>query len=228
MMRIELEEVLMSSHTDSNHRSNSFVVILATAITSVLLSGCGAPSEQDAVEVNPSNISSAVDSSDVVASQETRIGPGDMAPAWSGVDLASSEAVSFPAVLDERPAVLLFWATWCPYCKAFMPYAEQIQADYVDSNVQIITFNAKERGRGDPKAYVESLDFPMLAIAEADQIAEDYGVKFIPGLMVVDGSGEVVYRRGWTDLPAGQTVASQWDGEVRAAIDSVLSPLAAN
>ena len=147
---------------------------------------------------------------------------GDPAPAWTGTDLVDGQTISFPEVLDGKPAVMLFWATWCPYCKAFMPYAKQIQADYDDQGVQIVTFNAKERGEGDPAAYVESLDFPMVAIADADRIAEKYGIKFIPGLLVVDGQGQVTYRRGWTDLPAGNTVAEQWDGEVREALDSLV------
>ena len=147
---------------------------------------------------------------------------GDLAPPWSGTELVNGATVEFPAVTNGKPAVLVFWATWCPYCKAFMPFAEGIQADYADYGVKIVTFNAKERGIGDPKAYVESLAFPMVAIAEADGIAEDYAVKFIPGLMVVDGNGVVAYRRGWTDLPAGSQVAAQWDGEVRAALDQLL------
>ena len=148
---------------------------------------------------------------------------GDEAPVWSGTDLVDGATVEFPAVLGDNPAVLIFWATWCPYCKAFMPYAEGIEADYGPQGVQIVTFNAKERGMGDPKAYVDSLGFPLVAVAEADSIAEDYNVKFIPGLMVVDSNGKVTYRRGWTDLPAGSKVAAQWDGEVRAALDKLLS-----
>ena len=148
---------------------------------------------------------------------------GDVAPPWSGIDLVDGAEVSFPALTDGKPSVLIFWATWCPYCKAFMPFARDIAADYAEHGVQIVTFNAKERGIGDPKAYVDSLEFPLVAVAEADDIAEAYAVKFIPGLMVVDGAGVVAYRRGWTDLPAGAKVAEQWDGEVRAALDDIFS-----
>ena len=148
---------------------------------------------------------------------------GDIAPPWSGTDLVDGGAVSFPAISAGKPAVLVFWATWCPYCVAFMPFAKAIQADYAAHGVQIVTFNAKERGIGDPKAYVDALQFPLVAVAEADQIAEDYAVKFIPGLMVVDGNGVIAYRRGWTDLPAGAKVAEQWDGEVRAALDKLIA-----
>lgn len=147
---------------------------------------------------------------------------GDAAPSWTGAELTDGQEVQFPEVIGGEPAVLVFWATWCPYCKAFMPFAETIQADYGDRGVKIVTFNAKERGKGDPKAYVESLGFPMVAIAEADEIAEAYDVKFIPGLMVVDGDGVIAYRRGWTDLPAGAKVAAFWDGEVRATLDELL------
>jgi thiol-disulfide isomerase/thioredoxin len=151
------------------------------------------------------------------------INKGVQAPAWTGTDLSNNGAtVDFPEVLDGKPAVVLFWATWCSYCKAFMPAVKQIQADYAAKGVQIISLNAKERGRGDPKAYVASLGFPMVAIGDADAIAEQYNVNFIPGLMVVDGDGQLTYRRRSTDLPAGKTVAEQWDGEVRAALDAIV------
>ena len=157
--------------------------------------------------------------------EPVRSGPldkGDRAPHWTGMDLSSGQQKSFPGLLNDKPAVLVFWATWCPYCKAFMPYAGQIQAEYADKGVQIITFNAKERGEGDPKAYVSSLQFPLVAIADADSIAEDYDVKFIPGLMVVNGEGMITYRRGWTDLPAGEEVAAIWADEVRLALNEIL------
>ena len=147
---------------------------------------------------------------------------GDTAPEFTGKNLADDKTVSFPALLNDKPAVLLFWATWCPYCKAFMPYAEQIQAEYAEHGVQIVSFNAKERGRGDPKAYVQSLGFPLVAIAEADEIAAEYNVNFIPGLMVVDGNGLITYRRRSTNLPAGSTVSEQWANEVRAALDALV------
>lgn len=90
----------------------------------------------------------------------------------------------------------MFWATWCPYCKAFMPYLRRIQADYAHAGVTVVAVNAKERGEGDPKAYVRSLGFPLIGIPDGDGIAEAYGVQYIPGLFVVDGKGTIAYRRG--------------------------------
>lgn len=144
---------------------------------------------------------------------------GDKAPSWTGTDLTSGSQIEFPAVLKDKPAVLVFWATWCPYCKAFMPYVKEIQAEYEKHGVQIISFNALERGLGDPKAYVDSLNFPFIAIADADGIAGDYNVRFIPGLLITDGNGMIVYRRKSTDLPAGKKVSEQWAEELRKVLN---------
>ena len=103
-----------------------------------------------------------------------------------------------------------------------MPYLEAIQREYAGDGVQIVTINAKERGRGDPKAFLQSLDVPLLGILDGDDIAAAYGVDFIPGLMVVDGAGMVTYRRAPTELPAGRTLAEIWDTEIRAALDLAL------
>lgn len=196
--------------------------VWATLLSGMLVaSACGV--SEKAVPESTSDAAPA-QTAEATKPAPKRVVPGMMAPAWSGMDLVSGEQIDFPATLAGGPAVLVFWATWCPYCKVFMPYAKAIEADYGERGVQIVTFNAKERGRGDPAAYAKGLGFPLLAIAEADGIAGDYGIDFIPGLLVVNGEGKVVYRRRSTDLPAGQTVGELWDEEVRQVLDRLVEP----
>jgi thiol-disulfide isomerase/thioredoxin len=156
-----------------------------------------------------------------VTTSASGVEQGDLAPKWGGSDF-DGRMVLFPNVAQGQPAVLVFWATWCSYCKAFMPYLEDIEAEYADQGVKIVAVNAKEDGEGDPKAYVESLGFPVTAVRDGDEIAVAYDVEFIPGLMVIDGEGMVAYRRQWTDLPAGRTVAELWSDQVREALDRLL------
>ena len=145
---------------------------------------------------------------------------GDVAPKWQAVNL-QGETVSFPEVSEGRPTVLIFWATWCPYCKAFMPYLKKIHEDYGSEHIQIVAVNAKDKD-GDKDAYIAALGFPVVAIPEGDEIAANYGVRYIPGLMVVDGNGTVSYRRRSTELPPGKTIAQLWSEQVRAALDRAL------
>ena len=156
------------------------------------------------------------------AAGATSIEPGQPAPPWQGIDHNGNQ-VKFPAVLDGKPAVVVFWATWCPYCVAFMPYLGEILEDYGTDNISVVAINHKERGHGDPAAYVADLGFPVIDVADGDPIGDDYGVAFIPGLMIVDGSGTLVWKRESTDLPAGKTVAELWDGQVREQLAYILS-----
>lgn len=145
---------------------------------------------------------------------------GDVAPAFSATDF-EGRTVEFPALGDGKPTVVVFWATWCAYCKAFMPYLAGIRADY-GTNINILTINAKEDGEGDPAAYIADLGFDTVAVADGDRIARAYDVEYIPGLMVVGADGRVAWRREWTELPAGERVARLWDGQVRDVLDRLL------
>lgn len=146
---------------------------------------------------------------------------GDVAPAFRAQSF-TGDTVEFPALIDGKPTVVVFWATWCNYCKAFMPYVEDIQADYGTDAINVLTINAKEDGTGDPAAYIDELGFDTIAVADGDRIARAYDVEYIPGLMIVGTNGRVAWRREWTDLPAGRRVAELWDGQVRDALDRLL------
>ena len=147
--------------------------------------------------------------------------PDEVIPTWKGVDFSGAE-VDFPAVLDGKPTVLIFWATWCPYCKAFMPVLGGIQKDYGAEQINILSIDVFEDGELDPAAYVETLGFPMIAVADGDEVAKVYSVRFTPGLMVVDGQGKIVWTRASTELPPGKTVAELWDEQVREQLDRLL------
>jgi thiol-disulfide isomerase/thioredoxin len=153
--------------------------------------------------------------------ESSELGQGDVAPAWTGTTFDGVE-IEFPDALDGKPAVLVVWATWCSYCKAFMPYLKAIQDDYGTEQIQVLAINAKEDGSGDPAAYVAGLDLPMLAIRDGDAIAAAYDVEYIPGLMVIDADGAIAYRRAWTELPAGSAVASAWSIQVRQSLNRLL------
>jgi len=148
--------------------------------------------------------------------------PGDVAPHWQATNF-QGDVVSFPELVDGKPAVMIFWASWCSYCKAFMPYLKEIQREYQD-DIEIIAVNFREAegGESDPDAYVRQTGINMMAIRDGEEIAAAYRVRFVPGLMVVGTDGIVSYRRGKTKLPAGKSIAELWSEQVMEALDEQL------
>jgi thiol-disulfide isomerase/thioredoxin len=142
-------------------------------------------------------------------------------PSWVGTDFSGND-IEFPEVLQGKPTVLIFWATWCAYCKAFMPYLGEIQRDYGEDKINILAIDVFEDGAIDPADYVKSLDFPLIAIEHGELIADIYSVHGTPGLMIVDGQGSLVWKRASTDLPAGKTIAEFWAEQVREQLDLLL------
>ena len=140
---------------------------------------------------------------------------------WTGSDFSGS-SVEFPAALAGKPTVMVFWATWCPYCTALMPHLGEVQNELGEDAINILTVNVFEDGELDPAEHIASLGFPMIAVANGDPIAELYSVRFTPGLMIVDGDGNLVWTRESTDLPPGKTVAEFWAGQVREQLEALL------
>jgi thiol-disulfide isomerase/thioredoxin len=156
----------------------------------------------------------------IFANAALAIEVGEIAPEFRGMDEMGNE-VRFPELVDGKPTILLFWATWCPYCKAFMPYLEKIKNDY-DDTINVVLINHKERGEGDAAAYIKALNFDVIAVLQGDSIGDAYSVNFIPGLMITDADGRMAWKRQSTDLPAGQKVAEFWDMQVREKLDTLL------
>lgn len=149
-----------------------------------------------------------------------KIVAGMPAPAWT-LETDDGEEVSFPEDMQGDAAILLFWATWCPYCKAVMPYLDRIVDDYAEHGVQVFAMDFKDDG--DPVAVMAELGYDFVVLPLGDLVADDYGVTSAPGILVVDRDGMVVYRRGSTRAPPGTEIAEFWDGEVREALDRVLA-----
>ena len=139
---------------------------------------------------------------------------------WTATDFSGAE-VRFPEVLENKLTVLVFWATWCPYCRAFMPYLGDIHTEYGDK-INILTIDVFEDGERDPAKHIESLGFPMIAVAEGDAVADLYGVRGTPGIMVLEGDGSLVWKRASTDLPAGRKVSAFWADQIREQLNHLL------
>jgi len=123
----------------------------------------------------------------------------DKAIAWQGTG-ANGETIRFQPLALERPAVLLFWATWCPYCKALMPYVQRVYDAAGKDKLDVYAIDFKDED-GDPVAELRERKQTFTLVRDGDPIAALYGVKGTPGLFLVDRDGSIVYKRISGDAP---------------------------
>jgi thiol-disulfide isomerase/thioredoxin len=122
----------------------------------------------------------------------------ERAPAWSGKG-ADGHTVNFDPDHRQRPAVLLFWATWCPYCKALMPHVQNVYDAAGKNRLDVYAIDFKDDG--DPVAELRERKQTFTLIRDGVAIAERYGVKGTPGLFLVDAKGDIIYQRTGGDAP---------------------------
>ena len=148
-----------------------------------------------------------------------RIDVGMVAPSWT-LTTAAGEEFSYPDDFEGEASILLFWATWCPYCKVVMPYLQKVKDDYRAYGVEVFAMDFADDG--DPVAVIEERGLDFVVLPLGDLVADDYGIMSAPGVLVIDKTGVVVYRRRPTRAPPGKAIAEVWDEEIREALDLAL------
>jgi len=98
-----------------------------------------------------------------------------------------------------RPAILLFWATWCPYCEALMPHLQNVYDAAGKDKLDVYAIDIKEDG--DPVKTLRERKLTFTLILDGDAIADQYAVKGTPGLFLVDTHGKIIYHRVGGDAP---------------------------
>jgi thiol-disulfide isomerase/thioredoxin len=149
---------------------------------------------------------------------------------------ASGERRSLADVAAGRPAIVLFWASWCPYCKALMPHLAQIQRRHGNA-IAVIAVSVWEEAEVDPAAVLAERGYAFEVLLKGDKSGKRWGVKGTPGLFVVGRDGIVVFDRNArpikTDSGSDQPVvtdrarlaarsAEHWAAAVAEAIDAAL------
>ncbi|MHC1741450.1 MAG: peroxiredoxin family protein [Syntrophobacteraceae bacterium] len=96
----------------------------------------------------------------------------------------------------EKPVLLYFWATWCPYCIQAKPKIAQVQQKMGEKEMQVFGINV---GEGDTveklKRYQEGHPVAwQILYDEGGQVSRTYRVQGIPLFVLVDKDGSIVYR----------------------------------
>ena len=94
----------------------------------------------------------------------------------------------------KKPVYLVFWATWCPICKAEVPNIKELHAKLQDK-VEILAINVGfQDSLKKAKSYKKNNQIPYaIAFDEGTEITKNYGVIGTPWQVVIDINGKVQY-----------------------------------
>lgn len=97
--------------------------------------------------------------------------------------------------LRGRPAVVHFWATWCPVCEL-----EQGMVEDAARELPLISVAMQSGTPDEVRAYLQEkgVDYPVVNDERA-WLAAQYGVKAVPASFILDSEGKVRFvTRGYT------------------------------
>lgn len=164
----------------------------------------------------------------LAAAEENRV-----APDWT-LQTASGEPVTLSEAVAERPVLLVFWATWCPYCKALLPHIQSICLEYGNA-VQVLAVHFRD-DKGDPVGFMHEAGYDFTLLEDGDEVAELNGIQATPGVLILDRDRRVrfdLYDLPPPDLPASASagghaskaalLAPYWAAEIRRSLDEVLA-----
>jgi peroxiredoxin len=164
-----------------------------TVLLILLLAGCGNQGE---------NSRSAPSTAG-----EIGIMTGQRAPDFTLNDL-SGKTFTFSKLRDKKPALLIFWATWCPACRQAIPYFSDIHARYSTRGLEVISINI---ATNDPLPRVQNfqevnkLPYRIL-YDERNEVSRLYGVFGIPTSLLIDRDGIIEYRGNVLPANASQVL----------------------
>lgn len=95
--------------------------------------------------------------------------------------------------LKHGPVLLVFFTTWCPYCRRAIPTLKQIHTDYAPQGLTVVAVNA---GLADTLenarrySLEHRLPYPVLYDADA-AVSARYGVQAVPRIYLIRQDGSI-------------------------------------
>lgn len=120
------------------------------------------------------------------------------------VQTLAGEPVNLPALVEGKPTLLVFWATWCPSCRQQMPHVQAAFERFASQGLNVVTIDiAVKDTPATAKQYAaeKALSFPIYFDGD-HEATKAYKVAATPGVLLLDREGTVVSSANEVDVAA--------------------------
>ncbi|MCL2458891.1 MAG: TlpA family protein disulfide reductase [Desulfobulbus sp.] len=114
---------------------------------------------------------------------------------FKGIDL-NGQPYDLQAVIGNKPVVLIFWASWCPSCRAEVPKINKLAEKYRARGMEFVAVNI---GYNDSieraAAFVRKTGMTYPTYFDGSSaLAQKYQIQGVPMIIVADKHGIVRFR----------------------------------
>lgn len=142
----------------------------------------------------------------------TLIHAGDKAPDFTA-EMLDGSSVTLSA-LQNKPTLLIFWATWCPPCRAELAHLQEGVIDVFGDAINVLPLSRGEK-REVVEEYIAKMGYTFAVGLDSEQKAYNlYASNYIPRCFVIDTDGTVLYSGVGYD----EAVAEEVNAKLREAL----------
>jgi len=103
----------------------------------------------------------------------------------------SGEEVNFEEFRSGQPAILFFWATWCPHCRTELRELADRKSDLEGKGVKLVLIDLEEN-EDTIRSYLERNNIEIdVLLDENSAVAGQYSIMGVPTYFLIDAEGIV-------------------------------------
>lgn len=105
--------------------------------------------------------------------------------------------VSLGSTLQEGPCVVVFWATWCTYCKELLDLVNEMYGQYRDQGLRALAITQDSpRSKSKVASLVSGRGWEFPVLFDPDKsVSRSWRVVALPTLFVVSQDGQITFQR---------------------------------